>query len=40
LTSQATAYNSLITSDLNALNNAVNKLTIAPVVITNGIIQK
>jgi hypothetical protein len=40
LTNQATAYNSLITSDLNALNNAVNKLTIAPVVITNGIIQK
>jgi hypothetical protein len=40
LTNQATAYNSLITSDLNALNNAVNKLTIAPVVITNGVIQK
>ena len=40
LTNQATAYNSLITSDLNALNNAVNKLTIAPVVITNGLIQK
>jgi hypothetical protein len=40
LTSQATAYNSLITTDLNVLNNAVNKLTIAPVVITNGIIQK
>ena len=40
LTNQATAYNSLITSDLNALNNAVNKLTIAPVIITNGLIQK
>ena len=40
LTNQATAYNSLITSDLNALNNAVNKLTIAPVIITNGVIQK
>lgn len=40
LTNQATAYNSLITADLNALNNAVNKLTIAPVVITNGLIQK
>jgi hypothetical protein len=40
LTNQTTAYNSLITSDLNALNNAVNKLTLAPVVITNGIIQK
>ena len=40
LTSQAAAYNSLITTDLNVLNAAVNKLTIAPVVITNGIIQK
>lgn len=40
LTNQATAYNSLITTDLNVLNAAVNKLTIAPVVITNGIIQK
>jgi len=40
LTSQAAAYNSLITTDLNVLNAAVNKLTIAPVVITNGLIQK
>jgi hypothetical protein len=40
LTNQATAYNSLITSDLNVLNNAVSKLTVAPVVITNGVIQK
>ena len=40
LTNQATAYNSLITTDLNVLNAAVNKLTIAPVVITNGLIQK
>jgi len=40
LTSQAAAYNSLITTDLNVLNAAVNKLTIAPVVITNGVIQK
>jgi len=40
LTSQAAVYNSLITTDLNVLNAAVNKLTIAPVVITNGVIQK
>jgi hypothetical protein len=30
----------LITTDLNVLNNAVNKLTTAPVVINNGLILK
>jgi len=40
LNAQSQAYNTLISTDLNVLNNAVYKLTTAPVVITNGIIQK
>jgi len=39
LTSQSSAYNGVLSTDLNALNSAVSKLTTAPVVITNGVIQ-
>jgi len=39
LTNQSTAYNSVLSMDLATMNNAVSKLTTAPVVITNGVIQ-
>ena len=39
LNSQAAAYNSVLSMDLATMNNAVSKLTTAPVVITNGVIQ-
>ena len=39
LTNQSAAYNSVLSMDLATMNNAVSKLTTAPVVITNGVIQ-
>jgi hypothetical protein len=39
LNNQSAMYNGLLNNDLTTLNNAVNKLTLAPVVITNGVIQ-
>jgi len=39
LTAQSAAYNGVLSTDLNALNSAVSKLTVSPVVITNGVIQ-
>jgi len=39
LNNQSALYNSLLSNDFNTINNAVTKLTTAPVVITNGVIQ-
>jgi hypothetical protein len=38
LASQANAYNTILSMDLNTLNTAVSKLTTAPVVINNGVL--
>jgi len=38
MASQANAYNTVLNMDLSTLNNAVSKLTTAPVVINNGVL--
>ena len=40
LTTQSATYNSLLNSDMQILNNAVYKLTTAPVIINNGVLLK